>query len=59
MASIRTAERARFQREVLLRSWQLVGGQPKDMFVYSRIRADLGQCRRTDRSAGETLTNVR
>lgn len=43
VASIRTAERARFQREGLLRSWQLVGGQPKDMFVYSRVRADLGQ----------------
>lgn len=43
VASVRTAERARFQREGLLRSWRPVGGQPKDMFMYSRVRADLDQ----------------
>jgi len=43
VASIRTAERARFRREGLLRSWRRVGGQPKDMFMYSCVRADLGQ----------------
>jgi [ribosomal protein S5]-alanine N-acetyltransferase len=40
MASIRTAERAGFQREGLLRSWQEVGGEPKDMFMYSRLATD-------------------
>jgi len=39
-ASIRTAERAGFQREGLLRSWQDVGGTRKDMYMYSRLPAD-------------------
>src|SRR5215469_5234273 len=39
-ASIRTAERAGFQREGLLRSWQEVGGTRKDMYMYSRLAAD-------------------
>ena len=40
-ASIRTAERAGFQRECLLRSWQEVGGERKDMLMYSLLRSDL------------------
>jgi [ribosomal protein S5]-alanine N-acetyltransferase len=40
-ASIRCAERAGFQREGLLRSWQEVGGERKDMFMYARLSADL------------------
>jgi len=40
-ASIRTAERAGFQREGLLRSWQEVGGERKDMFMYSLLPGDL------------------
>jgi RimJ/RimL family protein N-acetyltransferase len=40
-ASIRTAERAGFQREGLLRSWQEVGGERKDMFMYSLLPSDL------------------
>jgi [ribosomal protein S5]-alanine N-acetyltransferase len=39
-ASIRTAERAGFTREGLLRSWQAVGGQRRDMFMYSMLPAD-------------------
>ena len=37
-ASWRTAERSGFAREGLLRSWQDVGGERKDMYVYSRLR---------------------
>jgi [ribosomal protein S5]-alanine N-acetyltransferase len=40
IASIRTAERAGFQREGLLRSWQKVGGERKDMFMYARLSTD-------------------
>lgn len=39
-ASIRTAEKAGFQREGLLRSWQEVGGKRKDMYMYARLPAD-------------------
>jgi [ribosomal protein S5]-alanine N-acetyltransferase len=39
-ASIRTAERAGFQREGLLRSWQQVGDERKDMYMYARLRTD-------------------
>jgi RimJ/RimL family protein N-acetyltransferase len=39
-ASIRTAERAGFQREGLLRSWQDVGGARKDMYMYARLATD-------------------
>jgi RimJ/RimL family protein N-acetyltransferase len=35
-ASLRTAERAGFTREGLLRSWQRVGDQRKDMYMYAR-----------------------
>lgn len=38
-ASWRTAERAGFAREGLLRAWQAVAGQRRDMFMYSRVRA--------------------
>ena len=40
-ASIRTAERAGFQREGLLRSWQVVGAQRRDMWMYSLLLSDL------------------
>lgn len=36
-ASWRTAEHAGFEREGLLRSWQEVGGERRDMVMYSRI----------------------
>lgn len=39
MASIRTAERAGYECEGLLRSWQEIGDERKDMFVYSRLRS--------------------
>jgi [ribosomal protein S5]-alanine N-acetyltransferase len=39
-ASIRTAERAGFRREGLLRGWQEVGGERKDMYVYSMLPTD-------------------
>lgn len=38
--SVRTAERAGFQREGLLRSHQEIGGQRRDMLLYSAIRQD-------------------
>jgi ribosomal-protein-alanine N-acetyltransferase len=40
-ASIRTAERAGFRQEGLLRSWQAVGGERKDMLMYSLLPGDL------------------
>jgi ribosomal-protein-alanine N-acetyltransferase len=40
-ASIRTAERAGFRREGLLRSWQEVGGQRRGMYMYSLLPAGL------------------
>ncbi|MEU3861252.1 GNAT family N-acetyltransferase [Streptomyces sp. NPDC028722] len=36
-ASVRTAERVGFQREGLLRGWQLVGDERRDMFMYARM----------------------
>jgi [ribosomal protein S5]-alanine N-acetyltransferase len=39
-ASIRTAERAGFRREGLLRGWQEVGGERKDMLMYARLPTD-------------------
>lgn len=39
-ASLRTAERAGYTREGLLRSWQKIGGERRDMFVYSRLRGE-------------------
>lgn len=38
--SIRSAQRAGFQREGILRSWQEVGGQRKDMVMYARLASD-------------------
>ena len=35
--SWRAAERARYQREGLLRRWQPLGDERRDMFVYSRL----------------------
>jgi [ribosomal protein S5]-alanine N-acetyltransferase len=39
-ASIRAAERAGFQREGLLRSWQEVGPERRDMLMYSLLPSD-------------------
>jgi RimJ/RimL family protein N-acetyltransferase len=39
-ASWRTAERVGFTREGLLRSWQLVGTERRDMFMYSLLATD-------------------
>ncbi len=36
-ASMRTAERAGFECEGLLRSWQKVGNRRRDMFMYARL----------------------
>ncbi|MGW1769039.1 GNAT family N-acetyltransferase [Streptomyces sp. NPDC002073] len=41
-ASCRTAEDAGFVREGLLRSWQQVGDERRDMFVYSMLTAGTG-----------------
>jgi ribosomal-protein-alanine N-acetyltransferase len=35
--SWRTAEHAGFEREGLLRSWEQVGSERRDMFIYSRV----------------------
>jgi RimJ/RimL family protein N-acetyltransferase len=40
-ACIRTAERAGFRQEGLLRGWQEVGGERKDMLMYSLLPGDL------------------
>lgn len=40
VASIRTAERAGFVREGLLRSWQGVGDERRDVYAYSLLPAD-------------------
>jgi len=39
--SIRTAEGAGFKCEGLLRSWEVVGAERRDMYVYSVISSDL------------------
>lgn len=36
--SWRTAEKAGFEREGLLRSWELVGDERRDMFMYALVR---------------------
>jgi [ribosomal protein S5]-alanine N-acetyltransferase len=41
VASIRTAESAGFRSEGLLRSWELVDGEPKDMLSMSRLRSPI------------------
>jgi ribosomal-protein-alanine N-acetyltransferase len=38
--SWKSAERAGFVREGLLRSWQEVGGERRDMYVYSKLISD-------------------
>lgn len=42
-ASIKTAEYAGFNREALLKNWERVGGIPKDMWSYVRLRDPLGE----------------
>ncbi|MEV5595240.1 GNAT family N-acetyltransferase [Streptomyces sp. NPDC052496] len=39
-ASVRTAERAGFRREGLLRGWQQVGSERRDMFMYALLSGD-------------------
>lgn len=39
-ASVRTAERAGFRREGLLRSWMELGGVRRDMLLFARLAAD-------------------
>ncbi|MFC4118380.1 GNAT family N-acetyltransferase [Nonomuraea zeae] len=39
--SWKTAERAGFVREGLLRGWQEIGGERRDMYVYSKLPGDL------------------
>ncbi|MFE4821595.1 GNAT family N-acetyltransferase [Streptomyces sp. NPDC056704] len=41
VATQRTAERVGFQREGLLRSWQQVGEERRDMIMYSMLGVDL------------------
>ncbi|MFD9030357.1 GNAT family N-acetyltransferase [Streptomyces sp. NPDC059567] len=41
-ASIRTAERAGYVREGVLRSWQEVGGERRDMVMYGQVRRPPG-----------------
>jgi [ribosomal protein S5]-alanine N-acetyltransferase len=38
LASVRTAESAGFHSEAMLRSWELIGGEPKDMLSMCRLR---------------------
>jgi RimJ/RimL family protein N-acetyltransferase len=38
IASLRTAEKAGFVREGLLRNWEFIGGEWKDLYVYSKVR---------------------
>lgn len=40
-ASVRAAERVGFQREGLLRSWQQVGNERRDMLLYSLLLGEL------------------
>lgn len=42
VASCRTAERAGFRAEGLLRGWQQVGTERRDMIMYARLGADEG-----------------
>ena len=37
-ASLKTAERAGFEREAILKDWERVGGEPKDMWACVRLR---------------------
>ena len=39
--SWRTAEKVGYQREGLLRSWQSVGGEGRDMYMYSLLASDI------------------
>ncbi|RSS57153.1 GNAT family N-acetyltransferase [Streptomyces sp. WAC01280] len=40
-ASVHTAERAGFRREGLLRGWQVVGSERRDMFLYALLDGDV------------------
>jgi len=38
VASWRAAQACGFEREGLLRGWEIIDGEPKDLFMYSRLR---------------------
>ncbi|MFD0152978.1 GNAT family N-acetyltransferase [Streptomyces sp. NPDC055721] len=40
-ASVHTAEQAGFRREGLLRGWQVVGSERRDMFLYALLDGDV------------------
>ena len=40
MASVRTAELAGFTREGLMRGWQEIGGERRDLCLYARLASD-------------------
>jgi RimJ/RimL family protein N-acetyltransferase len=40
VASIRTAELAGFRREGLMRGWQEIGGERRDLLLYARLAGD-------------------
>ena len=40
VGSVRTAERAGYRREGLLRGHQVIGGERRDMLLYARLRTD-------------------
>ncbi|MEU1482607.1 GNAT family N-acetyltransferase [Streptomyces sp. NPDC005752] len=42
-ASARTAERAGYRREGLLRGWREIGGRRRDMLIYAQLNADRQQ----------------
>ena len=48
--SWRLAERAGFRREGLMRSWQPVGDERRDMYLYARLSADRAEPPRPDPS---------
>lgn len=38
LASWHAAQACGFEREGLLRSWEIINGEPKDLYMYSRLR---------------------
>jgi RimJ/RimL family protein N-acetyltransferase len=54
--SVRTAERAGFEREGLLRSHQEIGGRRRDMLLYATIRGDSSSSGPTIRPSGVLRT---
>lgn len=50
VGSWRTAERTRYEREGLLRSWEVVGDERRDMFMYGLTRLRWASTRCVDRT---------